>query len=161
MKEKTLLIISGILITARRFAELFILNLGISVIITVLSIMDVLDTQNKLFTALVIGVILFMSINTIMLRQCFFDLENRNFFYITNIIAYLAFALLSIILYCNLSDELYTWMFAITKIAHFSVFNVPNFFSALLFHCIGIMATLVSPFGMSWIFADNIYDDID
>lgn len=153
------MIISGILITARRFVELFLLNSGLSAIITIFSISGALDTENKLLTALAVGVVVFMSINTVMLRHCFFDLENRNFYYITNVIAYFLFVLANLAVYYFCSEEVYTWIFAITKIAHFSVLDVSNLYSALAFHCIGMIVTMIAPLGMSWIFTDNMYGD--
>lgn len=102
---------------------------------------------------MIILTILYVLLNVNMLRRCYYDIMGIIDYYTGNIIAYLVFATINIIMCVLCSDVVYTWIFAITKFARYFGENISKMESALLFHLIMLMVILVAPFGMKEIYA--------
>jgi len=143
-------------IVIRRFFELLITCAVVSVVITFLHVTDMLVTDNSLCAVLLIGVTVFVFLNVRMLRLCYYEMKSNSIYLLVNISAYLLFAAICFIVHLFCSKECFTWIFAITKFARYSNFNLETLYSAVLFHIIGICMVMLAPIGMSWIF---MYDD--
>lgn len=115
-------------VVIRRFFELLITNLLISLLITIANVGELLATKAELSNGLLIGTALFLFINVRMLRNCYFDLEGKSGYYISNAIAYLFFALTKFIKYAN--------------------FQISTLASVCIFHIIGILLIFIAPLGM-------------
>ena len=147
-------------ITIRRFFELMITCAVISAVITCLNIGDILTTEGGLCIALLIGIAVFVLINVRMLRQCYFEFRSNIIYFLVNMSSYLFFAGVTIAVYYLCSKECFTWLFAVTKFAKYLGFDINNLLSLLLFHIIGLLMVTFAPIGMSWIFTDDIDEDI-
>lgn len=145
-------------IIVRRFLELFFVNTAISAILTLLNIGKVLAGQNSVILGMFVGIAAFVTVNFRMLRHCYFDLRDSFLYYITNIAAYLLFAMLSALVYLVFSSEIYTWLFAMTKFLKYTNIALSVPYSAAVFHLIGFLVIFIAPIGMGWIF---LYDDDD
>lgn len=135
----------------RRFFELLLTSIILSVTVTWLNTAGILSTKQDLFSGTFIGTAIFVFINIRMLRHCYFDLRSNPRYYLLNLAAYLLFTALGFVIYNFCPDEIYTWIFAITKFVKY-INNLPTFYSALTFHCIGILTIFLAPLGMRWIF---------
>lgn len=142
----------------RRFAELVFLTSGISVTLTVLNIMEVLNVKNTLAVGMFAGAALFAVLNFISLRQSFFELRDTYIYYISNILAYIAFVIFGYVVYTNYPTEIYTWFLAVTKFAKYTNIGITNFYSAVIFYLIGFILIFIAPIGMWRIF---FYDNPD
>ncbi len=143
-------------VVIRRFFELLITNFLISLLIIIANVGEILATKAELSKGLLIGTALFLFINVRMLRNCYFDLEGKSGYYLSNAIAYLLFALLSIFLYFFTTDEIYTWLFALTKFIRYTNFQVSTFISVCTFHIIGIFLIFIAPLGMAEIINEKL-----
>ncbi len=147
---------NNITIIIHRFLELFISNLIISSFITILYLIGVLGTRAGVCLALIAGTVVFFFLNVKMLRYYFYDLKkNTRLYYILNITAYLIFAFISFIIYVLGPSELYTWLFAITKLIKFTANGVATHYSALFFHSIGLALIFLIPLGNRWAHIDD------
>ena len=81
--------------------------------------LEIIRTQNSLVCWSLFFVTVFIFINVRMMRRCYFDLVGTHGYYIGNYAAYLIFAGVNFIIYKELNDMIYTWMFAITKFAKY------------------------------------------
>jgi len=142
-------------VIVRRFFELFFTNAAISAVLTVFNIADLLITANTLLKGMCLGIALFIFFNVRMLKNCYFDLRNKALYYFTNLSAYFAFMAVCFGTYFLCSGEVYTWLFAVTKFAKYTRFTTAVPYSALIFHCFGIIMIFLAPLGMSWVFPIN------
>lgn len=143
-------------ITVIRFLELFFTSAAISSLVTVLNLLGLVTTQGMLYVWTLVGTGAFIFINVRMLRQCYADLRGGELYYICNLLAYLIFILVGIILYIIGARVLYTWLFAITKIVRFIDMGTRMRYSLLIFHSLGVLAIFLAPIKMKNIFlVDN------
>lgn len=138
----------------RRLCELFLTCAIISAVITFFYVAGILYTDTFLSIALLIGLFVFAFINIRMLRQCYFDLHSNKNYYLSNLLSYAIFALISIGVYKLCSGIIFTWLFAITKFVKYTDAGNPTIKSMLFFHLIGFLCVLLAPIGMKWIFED-------
>lgn len=137
----------------RRFTELFGLCIILSALITALYELGIIKTQNSLVLCSFLFVAIFIFINVRMMRWCYFDLVGTHGYYIGNYVAYLIFVGVNFIIYKELNDMIYTWMFAITKFAKYLGPELSTMDSALTFHIIMLMDVAVAPVGMKQMYA--------
>ena len=139
----------NIKIIIRRFAELVITCFIISGFIALLSKMGILVERKYVVVALLIGALMFFLIQVKMLRNCYYDMQQfYREYYLTNTFAYLLFVLVCYLIYFFCADEVYTWLFAITKWVRFTVNRIEIYLSALLFHAVGLACVFLSPAGV-------------
>lgn len=139
----------SIIIFIRRFAELIFTCFIISGFIALLSKMGILVERGHVVFALLIGAVIFFVVNIKMQRNCYYDMgEYHKEYYIINTVAYLLFAAVCYLVYIFCSDEVYTWLFAITKWVRFTVNRIEIYLSALLFHLVGLATVFLSPAGV-------------
>ncbi len=139
----------------RRFLELLFTNTVISIVLTVLNLKKILPGQSSLLFGMLAGIAMFAFINFRMLRRCYFDLTNSFLYYVSNMAAYLLFALGGVFVYFLFSSEIYTWLFAITKFLKCINSDIAIPYSAAIFHLIGFSVIFLAPIGMKWIFVYN------
>lgn len=148
-------------VITRRFIELLSICIIFSVIVTSLNIADILYTRENLTFGTFTGTMLFIIINLNMLRKCYFDLQNAAIYYLSNIAAYLIFVCVWLLIYHFSSNEFYTWMFAITKLARYTQLRLNDFHAAMLFHVFGIITVIFAPIGMNRIIKELIDNNTD
>lgn len=111
-----------------------------------------LSVQNCTKVLVIIN-ILFIAFNVIRMRQCFFEMRDRVLFYIINYAAYAVFIAINIGLLARLTPERYTWFFAAEKRWSTACsFSISNYASAVMSHFIMLVAIMLAPLGMSWVF---------
>lgn len=137
-----------------RFFELLITTVLLSVAVTALNIAGIIFSRTTLFLGTFLGTALFVFINIRRLRLCYFDVHSNFIYYSVNYAAYFIFAAVSFAIYKFCSNEVYTWMFAITKFAKY-IMEFSNVESALIFHGVGLLMILLAPLGMGWIFDEE------
>lgn len=148
-------------VVIRRFFELLITNLLLSIFIITVNVVGILATKTELSFGLVTGTVVFLYINVRMLRNCYFDLDGKLEYYTSNAIAYLLFAVLNVLSYFFVADEIYTWFFALTKFIVYTNYEISSFISLCLFHIVGIISILLSPIGMKgFIYEKLVYEQI-
>ena len=133
----------------RRYCELMISSAVISSVIYLLNILDVFVTHASLYTVMIIGTLLFMIYNVKGCRDSRAKLRRKNVYYITNFAAYFAFVITGVIIYLGviyfngtlkvIAKEVYTFLFAITKMLKLIDPGTSMRYSWLLFHSIGIL----------------------
>ncbi len=135
-------------VVIRRFLELFVTNLFLSLLLIYANLGYLLNTKEALSMGFIAGTAVFLYINVRMLRNCYFDLEGKSAYYSSNVIAYLSFTLLSMFAYFFVSNEIYTWVFALTKFVRYINSQISAFISICIFHILGILSIYVAPLGM-------------
>ncbi len=133
----------------RRYCELMISSAVISSVIYLLNLLEVLVTPELWYAAILAGTILFMFYNV---KRCIASrsrLKSRKVYFITNFAAYFAFMLTGIIIHLGVTylggtinailKELYTYLFAITKLLRLVNKDISMRYSLLLFHGLGIL----------------------
>lgn len=136
----------------RRFINLILLNSIISFSLTVMNVLDILKTRNQLSLGIFIGAVIFYAVTLWRLKRCYYDIRNKKVYYFINIVSYSLFALFGYLIYFLGFEQLYTFLYATTKIIRFTAFSPPIPVSALLFHAIGFAMVFVAPIGMGWAF---------
>lgn len=161
--DKARLIVGSMFIKVaiRRFFELLILCVALSASLTFLNMAGVLATERSLRISLIIGVVVFMVLNTMMLKLCYFAMRNNLNYFAVNTFVYLLFTALSLAIHFLCSNNCYTWLFAITKFVKYSNFHFDTIQSALIFHSIGLLTIILSPIGMSWVFKEPVIQNTD
>lgn len=147
--------------TLQRLFELLVSAIVLSVGGVLLNITKIASTETILTICLSIEVIAFFAVNIILMRNCFIELGNRKMFYISNIMAYIIFTAATFVVYECGSPRIYTWLFAITKFAHFNSLSVSTSLSAVIFHIIGIVCVIASPIGLRWATLDDMEEDAE
>ena len=142
----------------RRFLELVATTSAISAILVILDLTGVLNTLDMLAIGMFAGVALFALINTLMLKDSFFELKDIYIYYIANILAHIAFIIFSYIVYKNCPIKVYAWFLAVVKFARYANVKISNFCSAAVFYIIGFILIFTAPIGM-W--RRMLYDDAD
>ena len=141
-------------VTLKRLKELLGLCIVLSAVVSLLCVMGLLpDKSRDVIIGLNVAAVIFMLINFMQMRRCYYELRNNTSYYIANICAYFTFALLNLCAYKLCSGEAYTWMFAITKIFRYTRFYLATWLSAVIFHCVMLGWIFISTVGMGWIYA--------
>ena len=142
----------------RRVAELLVFGIILSVVITFLNISGLVIKRNSVVLMISAFVIVFTVFNFINLRNCYFDLRNKKLFFILNFLSNVIFAGVNFAVLVFAKNEVYTWLFSITKGLKF--LGVDVIYSVILFHFIQLLCIIVSTIGMEWIF-DESDEDFD
>lgn len=133
----------------RRFVELIALEFFMSFIMTSLNIFEILTINEDLFLCLAMCVLIFLCVNLILLRKCFFDLRHDfTMYYVSNYAAYAIFGLINVLLCGIFPSEVHTWVIAIAKFLKYSSKSLSAIASVLFFLGLGIILILIAPLGM-------------
>lgn len=142
-------------ITLRRFAELFLINIILSILITILNMLGFLYSQQQLLTGLFFAFVIYAAVNIFLMRNSFYVLKSRVAYYASNYIAYFIFAAVNLGLCSIINNTVYTSLFAITKIFVYTQFSISVFISAVIFHLIMLAVVTIAPIGMDWVIMDR------
>lgn len=137
----------------RRFIEVTGFCVLFSVILAMMSRSTVSMVNGLVPISMMILTLVYVILNVLMLRRCYYDIMGIRDYYTGNVVAYLVFAIINIVVCILFNDVIYTWLFAITKFARFFGENVSKIESALIFHLIMLMVIFVAPVGMKEIYA--------
>lgn len=135
-------------IILRRFGEFMFLEVVLSVMITVFSMAGVLSSRNLVLHSTVLCVILYVLVNIKRLRRCFYELENPPAYFFSNLVAYVTFAVINVTAYLLCSNEVFTWLFAVTKFARYAHVGFSTVTSIEAFHIIMVIAIIFAPAGI-------------
>ena len=128
---------------------MLILCVVVSVIVTGLYSVNITSgIMPDMFIGLLCSAAVFIFINVRMLRQCFFELRSRFIYYAANYAAYFIFVAINMAVYEACGNEIYTWLFAITKAASYTRYGFSAIESAVIFHGVMSAVILFSPVGM-------------
>lgn len=142
-----------------RFLELLLTNAIISSIVTAMNLMEIVTTQAALYAWILMGTVVFVIINIKMMRQCYVDVGNKDIYYLANLLACTAFAIVSVIIYLTGARALFSWLFATTKIVRTVNMEIGMKYSLLLFHTISTASVFVAPIGIKLDYP--FYDETD
>lgn len=134
----------------RRFIELIIKSFLISSIITAAFEFGIFPSEKPVMRSFICtGAVIFLIINIIQLRYCYYDLKGKKEYYVANFIAYSLYMLAGLITIL-INNEAYTWVFCITKFLRFTESGPPKYLSAAIFHAVMLLAIVCAPVGMAW-----------
>lgn len=137
----------------RRVAELLLPTVVFSLLITIFNITGLVVKRNNVFFMILAFVLVFTIFNFKNLRNCYFDLRNKKLFFVLNFLSHAIFAGVNFAVLVFAKNEVYTWLFSITKVLKFRGMDV--IYSVLIFHSIQLMCIIASTIGMEWIFNEN------
>ena len=137
----------------RRVAELLLPSIVCSLLITIFNITGLVVKRNDVFFMILAFVLVFTIFNFKNLRNCYFDLRNKKLFFVLNFLSHAIFAGVNFAVLVFAKNEVYTWLFSITKVLKFRGMDV--IYSVLIFHSIQLMCIIASTIGMEWIFNEN------
>ena len=138
-------------VATKRFFEMLITSGALSTAVTALFIFNALPSRTVyIFACLTFSALAFLVINIGMFRNCYLDMEGDKTYYLSNYLAYFIFMLAGFLTY-EISNEAYTWLFAITKFVRFSYLSASKSVSAVIFHAIMLLTVLTSPIGLGWV----------
>lgn len=138
------------LVVYRRLFELFLMCFLFSTLITLLNMSGLVVRRYHVVVMILAFVALFTFFNFRNLRKCYFDLCDKKLFYGLNFLSHAIFAVVNIATFVFASDEVYTWLFSITKCLAFAKVNI--LYSILFFHVMELICIVTAPIGMGWIF---------
>ena len=140
----------------RRFCELLFCCVAPSFVLALLCLTGVLpDASVKMFAVVYVGVLVFFCTNTVMLRNCHYDIRNNRIYLAVNFVSYAVFVLLNLLAYKLLPQYIYTFFFAITKFAKFTPFPINSAYSAIIFHALMAIVIFLAPIGMKKIYEEE------
>lgn len=141
----------------RRVAELLLPCIVLSLLITFINITGLVVKRNSVVFMVSAFIAVFTIFNFNNLRKCYFDMRNKKLFYLLNFLSNAIFAGINFAFLVFAKNEIYTWLFSITKVLKF--LDVGVVYSVLLFHSIQLICTVVSTIGMKWVFDENDEDE--
>lgn len=145
--------------SSKRFAEILLVNMVLSAFVTALNFVGILNSQQQIFHALLVGVFMSLAINIALMRQCYYDLTNRMIYYTSNYIAYFLFMVVNLVVGAVFDEYVYAWMFSLAKVARFSHHQVSSLVSAFIFNGVMFISINFAPIGMGWLIMDGDYED--
>ena len=101
---------------------------------------------------LMVAFLIFIIINIVLLRRCYFELHSTWRYYAFNIIAYALFILSSVAVNFFISDIAYGWAFNIFKVLRFAKTQWPIFDASAASHLVMLAVILIAPIGLGRIF---------
>ena len=125
-----------------RFFEFLISELVISLIVSAMAYFSIVSTVNSVWILIGIGLAIFEIFTIQRCLYSFWTLSDVKLYLLSNGGAYLAFMLLSIIIYKLIPVDIYSWMFMPMKLANF-LLGWTKGISLLSEHCIGIAIILL------------------
>lgn len=137
----------------RRVAELLLPSIVLSFLITILNIAGLVVQRTGVVLMISAFALAFTIFNFKNLRKCYFDIRNKKLFFMLNFLSNIIFACVNFAVLIFAKNEVYTWLFSITKGLKF--LDVDVIYSILLFHFVQLICIIVSPIGMGWIFDKN------
>ncbi len=145
------------LVVYRRVAELLLTCIVFSFLITILNVTGLMVKRNIVVFMILAFEVAFTILNFKNLRKCYFDIRNKKLFFMLNFLSHAIFAGVNFIFLLFAKNEVYTWLFSITK--GLKYIDVELIYSVLLFHFIQLICIIVSTIGMEWIFDENDEDE--
>lgn len=125
-----------------RFCEISLVTMVLSIVATFISL-NLAKNDATIYIILLIGVIFFSLLQFFMLRKCRYDILSSRYYFIINMIAFGLSVGVHTLLYNKLSNEIYTWLFSLTKFAIYSGKNISFLASNCVFYGIILALTLV------------------
>ena len=141
------------LVVYRRLIELFLPSIIFSVLITFLNVSEIIVKRYGVVIMIAAFVMVFTVYNYKNLRKCYVDVRNEKLYYCLNFLSHIIFAAGNILIFFLASNEIYTWIFSITKVIAF--LGTKTITSILIFHLIGLISIVIAPIGMEWVFEER------
>lgn len=135
------------LASLRRYAELMLTAVFLSALATFINISGFVTLRPYILIMLIVATLIFLIVNIVLMRDCYFALGDCLMYYISNLIAYGAFSVTVCVVY-KLSNTAFTWMFGISKTLLFTPLDIMAKYSLLLFLALLGIATMLAPIGM-------------
>jgi len=151
--KRTIKIITAV--ATKRFAEILVINVILSVIVMALNTLHITKTQYQIFMSASAAVLISMILNFLLLRDCYYELVNKLRYYVANYIAYIAFFVVNLAVGFFFDNYVYAWLFSITKFARFSHYGWSSLVSACVFFVVMIVPIHLAPIGMGHLFEDD------
>lgn len=142
-----------------RFLELLFSNAIISSMVTALNLMELMITQESLYVGTLIGTVVFVLVNVRMMRHCYTDIQDKEIYYTANLLACIAFAIVSVIIYLTGAKTLFSLLFATAKMVRTIDMEIGMKYSLLLFHTISTVSVFIAPIGIKPDY--SFYDESD
>ena len=137
----------------KRLRVMLVECIALSIVVSLLCAMDILpDGSNKLTIGLYCAAMLFFVMNFFHMRRYYKKLANKRKYYISNLSACIAFAIISFVANIVLPGQLFAGVFSVTKVFRGTMFNFTTYQSMLLFNCTMIICVLLATIGMKWVF---------
>lgn len=144
-------------IVFQRIFELLLLSIGLSAICTVLNVFGVITLRYQVLLLLFFFSLFFLICNIISVKNSYFEFfHNIRLCYNINLTAYVIFGMINASVYLIFPKTVYTWMFSIMKFMRYSPFALSTVYSAVVFHFLNLLAILITPLVLKWIFTDRI-----
>lgn len=135
-----------------RTLELTISSIVLSVVLVWLNVVGYVTSSKFMGLILMAGAMIFYVYNIMRMRLCYFAVRNKKLYYASNIIAYIIFAVISMIIYFVFGMGIYTWFFGIFRFLRYVIDGVGNPFAVIVFHLFGILSVFAATIGAGWIF---------
>ncbi len=134
----------------RRYWELMLSSTVISSVIYLLNMLKLFETRASLYIVTFVGTALFLFYNVKRCMATRSKLKSKKVYFSTNFVAYFAFMFTGVIIYLGviyftgsfkiIAKEVYTFLFAITKLLKLTDADISMRYSLLLFHGLGILS---------------------
>jgi hypothetical protein len=149
-------------IIIRRFLEFFIIEALLSAICAFIFNYIWESTPVLVIISAFLGILIYITVQILMLRRCFLDLREPLYYLVYNFLAYIFVIFFNFILIFTLSPSVYTYFYFITKILYFANQNFDSFLSAIIFHIFMIALIFIAPIGLGERLAQmDLFDEFD
>lgn len=133
----------------RRFIEFTALEILMSVIFALLFNFNIIPS----YMIAVVAVCGFLFIGyavaqVLLMRYCCYMLADMNRYFLSNLLAYIAFVIISVLCLRLMPSELFTYFFGITKVFRYIGFRVSAKVSLIIFHFVTVVLIFASPIHM-------------
>ncbi len=149
------------IVVFRRFFELLVFEVIASAAIALMADARVVEQINIFAIFVVAFFIAFLVINVRQTRHCYFDLNDKVWHYILNIIAYALFAGVAYLIYNYLPYEAYRMTMSLANVFKYVHVPCPIHVSAILFHTVTFITILLAPIGMDKLIETVIWEEGD
>jgi len=130
-------------IILKRFFELMIMCVLFSGSISILSMIKVIYSINKIT---IVCIVIYAIMNMLFMYLCYMFLMSKKLFYFYNYIAYFLFCVVTYIAFFIMDENLYSFFFGITDF--FGISNIKSFYVITAFHLIMLLIIGIIPFGI-------------
>ncbi len=136
-------------IAIRRFLELTLPEVLLSVIFSVLFLSGFLPSHAWLVQSVVIILLMaYFVFHIFMLRAAYIGTDNIPVYVGMNLMANLCFIVLNILLYVLLDKTAYTWMFSVFKAVHYVQAGIGIATSMVMVQFLMLLLIFIAPFGL-------------
>lgn len=133
-------------IILRRFLEFLIPEVILSAIVTFISANEYIsNTPSSVGTIMILFLALYLLYSSYLLKCCCEEIDTIEYYFF-NIIAYILFVGVTAVFYLSGNNNLYTWLFSITKTGSVIVQYMKTVTSIKIFHCLILVLIFIVPY---------------